>query len=208
MEITHSDAFTSFKLLIGIDEAGRGPLAGPVVAAAVAVLDYSFKSKIADSKTITAKQREQAFLEIFEKGYVGLGIINEAVIDQVNILEATYVAMATAVRQLLTKIPGEMLSEIDAPQKICMLVDGNRFKSDLPYVCKTIVGGDRKSFSIACASIIAKVTRDRILATYDKVFPQYGFKKHKGYPTAEHRKAIKTFGPSLIHRKSFQMQTV
>jgi len=189
-----------FEYIIGIDEAGRGPLAGPVVACAVLVREYDFQSKIADSKKISPRQRETAFKEILEKSHVGVGIINETVIDDINILEATYMAMNNAVLQLTTSISRGNDTSLS---KTCLLVDGNRFKTDLPFKFKTIVQGDTKVFSIACASIMAKVIRDRILLTYDRIFPQYGFKQHKGYPTADHKKAIVRHGLSMIHRKTF-----
>lgn len=183
-----------FDHIVGIDEAGRGPLAGPVVASAVLVKDYHFTAKIADSKKISARQREAAFHEILDKACVEVGIISEAVIDRINILEATYLAMNNAAARVL---------EESGPQRTCLLVDGNRFKTDLPTPFKTVTAGDSKSFSIACASIVAKVIRDRILTAYDQVYPQYGFKQHKGYGTVLHRQAIRTYGPSLIHRRSF-----
>lgn len=183
-----------FSFVIGVDEAGRGPLAGPVVAAAVHLRDYEFQNTINDSKKLSPLQRERAFDEIRERSWVGVGIVSEAVIDSINILKATHQAMAFAVKDLIAKCPA---------QNVCLLIDGNSFKSDLPYAVRTIVGGDGLSLSIACASIIAKVTRDRILEEYDKTFPQYGFAKHKGYPTAEHKLAIRTHGLSPIHRKTF-----
>jgi len=185
-----------YTLLIGIDEAGRGPLAGPVVASAVSIVDPTFQSRIQDSKTISPRQREAAFLEIMDKAHVGIGIISEAVIDEVNILNATFLAMTNAVNQLFERLPPQ-------EHKVLLMVDGDRFKSDLPYKSKTIVDGDAHVLSIACASIIAKVTRDRILVSYDRIFPQYGFAKHKGYPTAQHKEAIKINGLSPIHRRSF-----
>ncbi|MGE0267676.1 MAG: ribonuclease HII [Candidatus Omnitrophota bacterium] len=191
-----------YRFIIGIDEAGRGPLAGPVVASAVAVRHYDFSSKIADSKTISSLQREVAFQEILEKSYVGVGIINETVIDDVNILQATYIAMNNAVLQLMNSLEKEKGIQDDR-SGTCLLVDGNRFKTDLPYTYKTVIKGDSKVFSIACASIVSKVIRDRILMAYDRIFPDYGFKKHKGYPTSDHKKAIVRHGLSMIHRKTF-----
>lgn len=183
-----------FDHIVGIDEAGRGPLAGPVVASAVLVRDYQFTAKIADSKKISARQREVAFHEILDKSWVGVGIISEAVIDRINILEATYLAMNNAAAKVLAEA---------GRSRTCLLVDGNRFKTDLATPYKTVTSGDSKSFSIACASIVAKVIRDRILMAYDRIYPEYGFKQHKGYGTAKHRLAIKTHGPSLIHRRTF-----
>jgi ribonuclease HII len=187
---------TGKNLIIGIDEAGRGPLAGPVVAAAVWLKTFSFRNRIDDSKKLSAGQRENAFLEIIDKSVFGIGLINERVIDLVNILVATQMAMEKAVEQLLFKIgssPG---------RQIQLLVDGP-VNLNLRLPIAKIIRGDAKSKSIAAASIIAKVTRDRIMGIYDRVFPQYGFKRHKGYPTKAHRRAIQEFGSSIIHRKSF-----
>lgn len=183
-----------FSFVIGVDEAGRGPLAGPVVAAAVHLRGYEFQNTINDSKKLSPLQRQRAFDEIREKSFVGVGIVSETVIDSINILRATHQAMAFAVKDLIAKSPAT---------NVCLLIDGNSFKSDLPYAIRTIIGGDALSLSIACASIIAKVTRDKILEDYDKTFPQYGFAKHKGYPTADHKLAIREHGLSPIHRKTF-----
>lgn len=192
-----------FRLIIGLDEAGRGPLAGPVVAAGVALKSFQFHNKICDSKTISAKKREQAFHEILEKAYVGVGIISEEIIDSINILEATYLAMTNAVRHLVSKLPESLATQKNFDKTTYLLVDGNRFKTDLPYPYQTIIRGDSLSLSIACASIVAKVIRDRILTVYDQVFPEYGFDQHKGYPTVRHKQAIQQHGLSLIHRRTF-----
>lgn len=188
------------RFFIGVDEAGRGPLAGPVVASAVMLRNYDFESRVTDSKKMTHRQREKAFHEIFHRAIVGIGVMNEKVIDDVNILNATHLAMDQAVDRLVLQLPefSEKHTEI--------AVDGNMFKTQLPYRYRTVVKGDSVSLSIACASIIAKVYRDRILGTYDALFPQYGFKKHKGYPTKAHRDAIKEHGFSLIHRRSFTVK--
>jgi ribonuclease HII len=191
------------RFILGVDEAGRGPLAGPVVAAAVCLRHFNFKNPIDDSKKIPAKARERAFHEIFEKAYVGIGIMGEKTIDTVNILNASHLAMEMAVKELIHRIPQEMVLQKTFPQQVVLLIDGNIFRTRLPYQYQAIIGGDGKSLSIACASIIAKVYRDRILGVYDKIFPQYGFAKHKGYPTEAHRLAIKKHGTSIIHRKSF-----
>jgi ribonuclease HII len=193
-----------FRLILGVDEAGRGPLAGPVVASAVALRSDRFQSKIDDSKILSAAQREKAFYEIYEKAYVGVGIISESVIDRGNILEATFLAMTNAVENAVAQYAAEGNSCKKLTQNVCLLVDGNRFKSDLPYAYRTVVRGDSKVLSIACASIIAKVTRDRILTLYDAIYPQYGFKRHKGYPTPQHKNAISVHGLSLIHRRSYK----
>lgn len=190
--------------MIGIDEAGRGPLAGPVVAAAVSLRTTHFSSKIGDSKSLTPAQRERACGEIWEKADVGIGVISETVIDRLNILQATFFAMANAVNQLTARLPEDSRPIAGDPGNVLLLVDGNLFRSELPYAYQTIVKGDSLSMSIACASIVAKVYRDRVLQAYDRIFPQYGFALHKGYPTLKHRAAIKQHGLSLIHRRSFQ----
>ena len=192
------------RFILGVDEAGRGPLAGPVVAAAVCLKESDFKNPINDSKKMTAKAREAAFHEIFQKAYVGIGMMGEMTIDIVNILNASHLAMEMAIKDLIHRLPQEITSEQSFQQQVILLIDGNMFRSHLPYQYQTIIGGDGRSLSIACASIIAKVYRDRILDVYDKIFPQYGFAKHKGYPTAAHRLAVKIHGTSLIHRKTFQ----
>ena len=185
-----------FDLIIGVDEAGRGPLAGPVVAAAVTLQTLRFKNRIDDSKKLTPQQREKAFLEISEKAVFGLGVISEKIIDRLNILVATRLAMEKAITELLEK------RDYQNTKRIHLLVDGNMgLESKLPTTY--IIKGDCKSKSIACASIVAKVTRDRLMSLYDQKFPQYGFLRHKGYPTLAHRQAIKRFGPSSIHRNTF-----
>lgn len=186
-------------MIIGIDEAGRGPLAGPVVAAAVILTTHSFKNRIDDSKKLTPAQRERAFLEIAEKSLFGIGIVNEQVIDRINIYQASRVAMEIAVERLLQKLDNPRVSRLQA------IVDGN-MTLDIGMPCFTIIKGDGRSKSIAAASIMAKVTRDRIMDIYGKVFPRYGFARHKGYATAEHRAALREFGRSVIHRKSFDCE--
>lgn len=185
-----------YDLIIGVDEVGRGPLAGPVVAAAVALKNTRFKNRIDDSKKLSAKAREKAFGEITEKAIFGFGIVNEKIIDRVNILEASRMAMEEGVGALIDKLNPRRR------RRIHIIVDGNvRLNVAFPYT--NIIKGDSKSKSIACASILAKVTRDRIMSLYDLVYPKYGFLRHKGYPTKAHRRALKRFGPSLIHRMSF-----
>jgi ribonuclease HII len=192
------------RFILGVDEAGCGPLAGPVVAAAVCLKHFEFKNRIDDSKKMQAKGREAAFHEIFEKAYVGIGMIGENAIDIVNILNASHLAMEMAVRQLVGRMPKEIVTNKTFGRQVIVLIDGNTFKCRLPYQYQAIIEGDSKSLSIACASIIAKVYRDRLLGVYDKVFPQYGFAIHKGYPTKAHRSAIKKHGSCIIHRKTFQ----
>ena len=193
-----------FSTIIGIDEAGRGPLAGPVVASAVLLKSDQFESVIRDSKKMSHAQRLCAYDEIFKKAYVGVGQADEKLIDRINILQATFYAMTQAVKDLLTKIPQEKTSGKNFTSQVCLLVDGGLFKTDLPFAYKTIVKGDSLSLSIACASIIAKVTRDHAMDSYDKIYPQYGFAQHKGYPTLVHKEKIKEFGLSDIHRKTFK----
>lgn len=185
-----------YSIIIGVDEAGRGPLAGPVVAAAVALKKSSFENRIDDSKKLTPRQRETAFKEIVRSSVFGLGLIDHQVIDRQNILVATQLAMQEAVAKLLNKI------RLYPKKEIHILVDGNvGLDLDFPSTC--IIKGDARSKSIACASILAKVLRDRIMVLYDKMYPQYGFLRHKGYPTRAHRSALKKFGPSEIHRLTF-----
>jgi ribonuclease HII len=190
------------RFIFGVDEAGCGPLAGPVVASAVYLRSFKFKCPINDSKQMTARARENAFQEIFKKANVGIGIISESAIDEINILNAAQHAMEAAVRHLVRCLPESQNSLFN--QQVMLFVDGNRYRCQLPYKFQTIVKGDEKSFSIACASIIAKVTRDRIMETYHRLFPQYGFLRHKGYATEFHRQALEKYGPCMIHRKSFQ----
>lgn len=177
------------RYIAGLDEAGRGPLAGPVVACAVILKDFRFKNRIADSKALTRASRERAYEEILEKAYVGIGIVSEKVIDKLNILRATHLAMELAINDL----------EI-TPDYV--LIDGITYP-EIPYPKLAIVNGESRSISIACASIIAKVTRDLIMSYYDKLYPKYGFAQHKGYATKAHLKAIKRYGPALIHRFTF-----
>jgi len=185
-----------YNLIIGVDEAGRGPLAGPVVAAAVWLRSKRFKNRVDDSKKLSPKLREKAFFEIIDNSLFGIGIVDEKEIDRINILEATRLAMQEAVRSLARKIASSR------KVRAHVIIDGNSgIKIDFPYTC--IIKGDAKSLSIASASIIAKVTRDRIMVLYDKLYPQYGFAQHKGYPTEAHRSIIRKIGPSLIHRRTF-----
>jgi len=180
-----------FKLIAGVDEAGRGPLAGPVVASCVILSNRRFSSSIRDSKTLSFKKRLQAYKEITRHSTYSVGIIDEKTIDRINIYNATILAMEEAIRSLSIR-----------PD--CVLVDGNlKLKIKEPHT--SIKGGDAKSISIAAASIIAKVTRDKLMLEYDKRYPEYGFARHKGYGTKEHFSALKEFGPSVIHRRSFNL---
>ena len=173
----------------GIDEAGRGPWAGPVVAAAVILDPDCIPEGLNDSKKLSQKQRDELFAPIMASAKVGIGIVAAAMIDDINILQATYLAMQRAMLAL-------ELSPALA------LIDGNR-PPKLSCAVETIIGGDGKSLSIAAASIIAKVTRDRIMHDLDIVFPLYGFAAHKGYGTERHNAALEIHGPCAEHRKTF-----
>lgn len=179
-----------YKLIAGVDEAGRGPLCGPVVAAAV-ILPENYKIEgVNDSKKLSEKKREMLYDKIINEAVaVGVGISDVDVIEEVNILNATKMAMKEAISKLSVK-----------PDFV--LIDGNQM-IDIDIEASTVVSGDAKSESIAAASIIAKVTRDRMLYDYDKVYPEYGFAKHKGYGTKAHIAAIKEYGLTPIHRPSF-----
>ena len=184
------------EFIIGVDEAGRGPLAGPVVAAAVCLRTRVFHNRIDDSKRLSASQRNAAYHEIIANSFFGIGIVNETVIDRVNILVATQRAMEQAIAQVIER-RGDIRSDM-----VHVLIDGP-VTLNVEFSNTRIIKGDQKSLSIAAASILAKVTRDRIMDIYDKIFPVYGFTQHKGYPTLKHRMAIKKFGRSRIHRESF-----
>lgn len=176
--------------MAGVDEAGRGPLAGPVVAASCILKTTDFTEEIDDSKKLTPKKRDKAFREILEKCIVGIGIVDEKIIDEINIYRATIRAMEEAISKLER-----------APDYV--IVDG-RMHLSTKCPTKCIIRGDSKSLSIAAASIIAKVTRDRLMLKYDELYPQYGFARHKGYGTKFHKLALAKHGPSPIHRFSFR----
>lgn len=180
-----------YKFVCGVDEAGRGPLAGPVCAAAVILPENCEIEGLDDSKKISEKKREILFNEIVEKAVsynIAYGTLEE--IEKYNILEATYLAMNRAVEGL--KIKPDFA-----------LIDGNRIPKNITVPCETVVKGDSKSYSIAAASILAKVTRDRLMTEYDKKYPEYLFAKHKGYGTKAHYEAIRQYGVCEIHRLSF-----
>jgi ribonuclease HII len=178
------------SLVCGVDEAGRGPLAGPVAAAAVILPDGLVIEGLNDSKKLTEKKREQLYDVITREALCwAVGLASEQEIDEVNILQATYLAMRRAVLQL-SQIPSYVL------------VDGNR-NPMLGLPTTTLVGGDGKAACIAAASVLAKVTRDRMMLDYDKQYPGYGFAKHKGYGTKAHYQAILELGMSPIHRRTF-----
>ncbi len=193
-------------ILVGIDEAGRGPLAGPVVAAAAAYRDQAsfavaeeLEKKftfIRDSKTLSEKKREEMYDFIREHFSVGIGIVTAETIDRINILQATFLAMKEAMTDLR--------KTLGAGEGMLLLVDGNQEIPNLSVAQETVVGGDAAVRSIAAASIIAKVTRDRMMLEYDAVYPAYGFAKHKGYGTKEHMDALRRIGACPIHRMSFK----
>ena len=183
-----------YLTIAGVDEAGRGPLAGPVVAAAVILgrkENLSVWSGINDSKQLSPKKRETLYMVVLEQTLsVGVGIVDADVIDAINIHRASLQAMKEALEQL-------------KPAPDYILADGFCIPGVLQPQ-EAIIKGDKLSLSIAAASIVAKVTRDRLMAEYDRLYPEYGFAQHKGYPTEKHRKAIEVYGPSEIHRKTFR----
>lgn len=187
--------------IAGIDEAGRGPLAGPVVVACVVMPKDSMIEGVNDSKKVAEKKREKLYEQIIEEalGY-GVGIISQEEIDRINILNATKEGLTTAIKEMEKNLK-EKQRGFDKPEII--LVDAlTKIDTDhIPY--RSIIKGDAKSYSIAAASIIAKVTRDRIMREWAEVYPMYGFEKHKGYGTAAHIAAIKEYGLCPLHRRSF-----
>jgi ribonuclease HII len=178
------------KLIAGTDEAGRGPLAGPVVAAAVIFPDNTRIRGVKDSKLLTEEEREKLLPRIMDRALAySVSVVSHGEIDRINILQASLFAMSTAIKRLKVK-----------PDLV--LVDGNKiFFSTIP--CLPIIDGDDKSFSIAAASIIAKVARDRIMKRLCPKFPVYNWSSNKGYATREHIEAIKSYGPCILHRKTF-----
>ncbi|MFZ5828289.1 MAG: ribonuclease HII [Bacillota bacterium] len=182
--------------VIGVDEAGRGPLAGPVVAGACILPPDAELPMVNDSKKLSEKKREAAFALIRQVALGwGVGIVDARRIDQINILRATFEAMEQAVQAAR-----EMAGESATPT---LLVDGNQRLPAWAGEQRPVVGGDRKSLSIAAASILAKVTRDRMMVEYDQLYPEYGFARHKGYSAREHFEALDRHGPSPIHRITF-----
>lgn len=204
-----------YEVIIGIDEAGRGPLAGPVVACAATVRDLeilnsnnqnkfqisSFKlwDLIRDSKTLSEKQREELYDFINEHFYVGVGICDRETIDRINILEATFLAIKKAIADLSRNFKLEVHKS-----KSIVLFDGNKKIPNFSMEQKVITNGDKLIKSISAASIIAKVTRDRIMADMHKKYPNYGFDRHKGYGTKIHMQMLDLHGPCEIHRRSFK----
>jgi ribonuclease HII len=180
-----------YKRIAGLDEAGRGPLAGPVVAAAVVLPQGYLLPGLRDSKKLSASRRESLMDEINRSALaVGIGVIDQNIIDTVNILQATLLAMQKAFESL-------------SIQPDLLLIDALNLPS-IPVAQQSIIHGDDRSLSIAAASVIAKVTRDRLMMEYDTLYPQYNFKAHKGYGTKEHLEALSVHGPCEIHRRSFR----
>lgn len=210
-----------YAFVIGTDEAGRGPLAGPVVAAAAIVKNFKFQISSAaadksnpndqilndknwdlvrDSKSLSEKQREKAFDFIQENFFVGVGICDHGTIDEINILEASFLAMKKALSDLKTKFR----QELPDFENHIILVDGNKKIPNLSHNQEAVIGGDKIVKSISAASIMAKVMRDRIMLEMHEKFPQYGFDRHKGYGTKQHMEALERFGPCEIHRRTFE----
>lgn len=189
-EIENEKKSNGYNLVCGVDEAGRGPLAGPVYAAAVILPEGLYIQGLNDSKKLSEKRREELFDIITENAIAyAIAFVDEKRIDEINILNATFEAMNKAVDNLTTK-----------PDYV--LIDGNRIKGmTIPH--ETVVKGDAKSASIAAASILAKVSRDRFITEMAQKYPEYGFEKHKGYGTALHNEAILKYGPCEIHRRTF-----
>ncbi len=181
---------SGFRSIAGVDESGRGPLAGPVVASAVILPTDRVIEGIDDSKKLSAKRRKEVFSHIMAKSIVGIGACSETVIDEINVLRATLKAMEKAILNLPV-----------APD--CILVDG-QIGPDVPYPTTQIVKGDERCLSIAAASIVAKVIRDKMMEAYHKFYPRFGFSQHKGYPTSTHIMKIDRYGPSPIHRYTFK----
>ena len=180
-----------FKTVCGIDEAGRGPLAGPVCAACLVLRDGEMIAGLNDSKKLTEKKREALFKEITEKAVdYSIAMASEQEIDEINILQATFLAMRRAFEGL-TKVSPDYA-----------LIDGNKTPG-LPIEQEAVIKGDARSASVAAASILAKVTRDRYMMNMDKVYPHYCFAKHKGYGTKLHYQCLDEYGPSPIHRRTF-----
>lgn len=181
----------NFRHVAGLDEVGRGPLAGPVVAAAVIMPPDFHDARVTDSKKLTEKKRGELYELIYRRAVsIGIGIVDAVEIDRANILQASLTAMRLACIKL-------------DPSPDFLLIDGKfTIKASMPQ--KALIKGDSLSFSIACASIVAKVTRDTIMEAYDHYYPEFNFPKHKGYPTKSHKDAIGTFGYCPIHRLSFR----
>lgn len=201
-----------FELIIGTDEVGRGPLCGPVVAAAVTIKDQESMNKdqdskkwdlVRDSKKLSEKQREEVFDFIGEHFHIGIGLCDHNTIDRINILEASFLAMKKAVSDLIRNKSKVESLKSKVNEKIIILVDGNKTIPNFSFEQKAIIGGDKAVKSISAASIVAKVTRDRIMREFSLKYPNYGFEKHMGYGTKAHMEALAKYGVCEIHRKTF-----
>lgn len=199
-----------YHIIAGVDEVGRGPLAGPVVTAACVIKDVSdFEIKpdhdmwklVRDSKFLSEKQREEAFDFVREKFFVGIGKCSPRAIDEINILQATFLAMKKAIDGLEKDIDKNG-AYADA-EKMMIMIDGNQLLPNFTREQICVAKGDSISKSIAAASVMAKVARDKIISQYDEEYPEYGFAKHKGYGTKIHMEALEKYGATPIHRKSF-----
>lgn len=191
LRMAFDSAFGAHQVVVGIDEVGRGPLAGPVVAAAVILPPHVELLGLKDSKKLSSEKRESLYVEIEETALaIGIGIVDAQRIDEINILQATFEAM----KQALSQIPNGYE---------CILVDGNKEIPGIMGKQHTIIGGDNKSASIAAASVIAKVTRDRMMDQYAKIYEGYDWENNKGYGSKKHYEAIRSQGITPLHRKSF-----
>lgn len=197
-----------FEFIVGLDEAGRGPLAGPVVAGAAILKNFDLINDdkkwdlIRDSKTLSEKQREKAFEIVMENFFVGIGICDHETIDRINILQASFLAMKKAFFDLKNQMKSSQ--NFSNSEKIIFLVDGNQYIPNLSIKQMCVPQGDKKIKSISASSIIAKVTRDRMMLEFAEKYPNYRFEKHKGYGTALHLECLQKFGSCEIHRKSFK----
>ena len=201
---TQNELKEGYTYVFGIDEAGRGPLCGPVAAACCLLNGDVILPGLNDSKKLSEKKREELYEQIIENCIAyGVGFAGPERIDAINILNATYEAMNDAFEACLIRLQEKGIDFSTIKDSGLVLIDGNRKVPQLRAIQKTVVGGDAKCPSISAASIIAKVTRDRLLIEYDRQYPEYGLAKHKGYGTAEHIVALKTYGPAPIHRMSF-----
>lgn len=205
-------ASQGFDLIIGTDEVGRGPLCGPVLACAAMFKDPNFEipeqlqkqfDLIRDSKKLSEKQREQIFDFIHEHFHIGIGLCDHETIDRINILEASFLSMKKAISDLIRNKSKVKSQKLKVDEKIIILVDGNKVIPNLTMEQYAVIGGDKICKSISAASIVAKVTRDRLMMEMHEKYPQYGFDKHKGYGTKFHMDALFSHGPCPIHRLSF-----
>jgi ribonuclease HII len=198
-----------YRYVVGVDEVGRGPLAGPVVAAAATILPYGSERRdevlwriVRDSKTLSPSQRDRAYAFILKRFVVGIGRMSVQTIDRVNILQASFLAMKSALADLRRKTRNVFGEEMFSKSAM-VLIDGNMEVPNVHWEQRAIVSGDSSVLSIAAASIVAKVVRDREMIALAKMYPKYGFDRHKGYGTREHMEALRRFGPLPEHRTSF-----